>query len=366
MKDNSPSQTTLAEGKRDVGFVEATLDALRHGPAARRPFAYLRELGKQLCLATFVGLATGAVGAAFQYAMRAASEFFRANYYGPYPYAIFAAPFVGLAIVFLYRMTRNSVDAGTDRVVEALTAPEEASQDAKTPRVRIFSEAANSARSMNLSFAPENKTTSTADGPRGWKLTLLAPLIFLSSVLTQFCGGSAGREGAALQLGGCIGLTAGKLCRLRGADMHIALLCGMSGGFAAVFGTPLTAAVFALEIARVGVVYYPAFLASLISALIGSGISSAFRFAALHHALPQIPDATILTVLQTLALGVLCGLACIFYCRSIRFCSRAFIRRFPNDYLRAFFGGIAIIVLTFFIGTDAYNGVGLLNIKAAF
>ena len=88
-----------------------------------------------------------------------------------------------------------------------------------------------------------------------WKT---APLIFTATVITHLLGGSAGREGAALQLGGSLGQTLGRLFRLDIKDMHIITLCGMSAGFAALFGTPIAAAIFAMEVVSVGVMYYAA------------------------------------------------------------------------------------------------------------
>ena len=85
---------------------------------------------------------------------------------------------------------------------------------------------------------------------------LLIPAIFLATLLTHLAGGSAGREGAALQIGGDLGEHFGKMLRMDDKDCRLATLCGMSALFSALFGTPLAAVFFALEVVSIGVLYY--------------------------------------------------------------------------------------------------------------
>ncbi len=298
----------------------------RNGARMKNAERYFFVLVRQLFFSAFIGIIAGLVGVAFQFAMRWASGFFLASEAagasnGSFR-ALFLLPFGGLAIVALYKSTKLSVDAGTNQVVESLTADEK---------------------------------------PSLW----LVPSIFIGSVITQLFGGSAGREGAALQLGGGVGLGAGRLFRLKGNSLHIAILCGMSGGFAAVFGTPVTAAVLALEIACVGVVYYPAFLPSLISASIGAAFTSSMGFPPFSYNLPPFANVSIGLFLRAIALGLCSGLVCILFCSAIRRTTQSFIRRFPNDYWRVFFGGSCVVAATVILGTNAYNGTGLANIQAA-
>lgn len=104
----------------------------------------------------------------------------------------------------------------------------------------------------------------------------VAPLIFISTILTQLCGGSAGREGAALQIGGSLGNLLGKIVHLDDEDRHVLIMCGMSAAFAALFGTPMAAAVFSMEMVSVGVMYYSALVPCVMSALIGAHLASTF------------------------------------------------------------------------------------------
>ena len=113
------------------------------------------------------------------------------------------------------------------------------------------------------------------------------PLILISTVLTHLTGGSAGREGAALQLGGSIGSLIGKALHLDQRDLKIAVMCGMSGCFGALFGTPLAAAVFCMEVISIGVMYYAALVPCLFSSLIGAGISGKLGLSAEHFTIAE-------------------------------------------------------------------------------
>ena len=105
----------------------------------------------------------------------------------------------------------------------------------------------------------------------------MAPLIFVSTLITHLFGGSAGREGAALQMGGSIGSSIGRIFRFDEKDKHVMIMCGMSAAFSALFGTPMAAAIFSMEMISVGVMYYIALVPCVISSLIAHGIASYFN-----------------------------------------------------------------------------------------
>lgn len=286
----------------------------------------LLRLFALLLLGAVVGSIAGLVGSAFLWGMNHASQLFLASEEAAaesgYPRLLFALPVVGVAIVALYSVARTSIDAGTNQVVEALVSE-------KKPSL------------------------------------LLAPLIFASSIMTQVCGGSAGREGAALQLGGCVGLGVGRALRFHATGLKMAIFCGMAGGFSAVFGAPLTAAFFAVEVGCVGLVYYPALLPSLVSAAVASGIAKSLGFAPFFCALPVFPSTSALLVARVLLLGLLCGLTSVFFCTAIRVATKSMARRFSNDYWRIIFGGSLVATATVLLGTNAYNGTGALLVERA-
>ena len=193
---------------------------------------------------------------------------------------------------------------------------------------------------------------------------LLAPVIFLSTVITHLFGGSAGREGAALQLGGCIGSFIGRVVRLNEKDMPIAVMCGMSGLFSALFGTPLTATVFAMEVISVGVIYYSAFLPCLAAALAAFGVTFLCGLSPAVYALSVVPELNVLNILTVAVIGVAAAIISIVFCVSLEQTHKFAAKYFHNEYLRTAVGGTAIALLTLLIGTR-YNGIGGEAIAAA-
>ena len=193
----------------------------------------------------------------------------------------------------------------------------------------------------------------------------MAPLIFLGTFITHLCGGSAGREGAALQLGGTLGNRIGKALRLSDNDRDTLTLVGMGALFSALFGTPLTAVLFVMEVLALGHLSYSTFVPCLIASMTAYGVSLMLHMEPERYVLSGIPDLSVLTVLQVAALAVLCAVLSIAFCR-VMHVSGSFMReRVKNDYVRAAVGGAAVILLTLLVGTRDYNGAGAAVIERA-
>ena len=193
---------------------------------------------------------------------------------------------------------------------------------------------------------------------------LLVPVIFLSTVLTHLGGGSAGREGAALQIGGGIGFETGRLLRLGEKDLPLATLCGMSAVFSALFGTPLTATVFAMEVISVGVFYYAGLVPCLTASLVGYLVSLLMGVPPTRFTVAApLPEAC--TMLPVLVLAIGCALVSILFCRGLRETGRMAARLLPNPYWRAAIGGALIIGLTLLAGSTDYNGAGMELVERA-
>ena len=276
---------------------------------------YIIALGKWLCIGGGVGLIGGVVGAAFHIGVEKATELRLLH-----PWILWLLPVGGAAIVGLYRLTHME-GRGTNNIIES------------------------------VHFGK--------DVP-----ILLVPLIFLSTCITHLLGGSAGREGAALQIGGGIGYRTGTLLRLGEKDLPLATLCGMSGVFAALFGTPLTATVFALEVISVGVLYYAGLLPCITASLTGYYIATVMgveptRFAV---AMPELswPALGLVT-----ALAVGCALVSILFCRGLHITEHLAERWLKNSFLRAAVGGLIIVLATLALGTTDYNGAGMDVIQRA-
>jgi H+/Cl- antiporter ClcA len=191
-----------------------------------------------------------------------------------------------------------------------------------------------------------------------------AACIFLSTVITHLCGGSSGREGASLQIGAAIGSKSGRILKLDEDDRRILTMCSMSAMFSAVFGTPVTAAFFSMEVISVGIFYYSAIVPCILSALISSGISSYFGASHLQVTV-NVPQNTAGNYLKTAVIGIICAFISIFFCFAMSKSAEIF-RKIKNHYIRTATGGIIIVLLTFIVGNYNYNGTGGGMIVSAF
>ncbi|MBR5546766.1 MAG: chloride channel protein [Clostridia bacterium] len=185
----------------------------------------------------------------------------------------------------------------------------------------------------------------------------LVPVIFASTTITHLFGGSAGREGAALQIGGGIGFELGKLLRLDESDMRMVTLCGMSAVFAALFATPLTATVFVLEVVAVGMIQYSAFVPCLVSSVGAFGISKLFGLHTSHYA-PVVQGLDAVMFGKVAVFAVIVALASILLCEVLHNTEHAAAKLFKNRFVRAVVGGVLLIGMTLVLNTRDYNGAG--------
>lgn len=270
---------------------------------------------KWIYIAICTGFFGGVVGICFHKSVDLATEL-RLEY----PWLLFLLPIAGLVIVGFYHITRMEHE-NTNAIIDSIHF------GAKVP-------------------------------------LLLLPAIYLGTFLTHLCGGSAGREGAALQIGGSIGYWVGQVFILDDKDMRIATLSGMSAVFAALFGTPLTAAIFALEVISVGVVYYSGLVPCLLSALIAFWLSELFGVMPTHFNILVQPIGE-LVFLKVVILALLCCLVSIIFCQSMHKTEHFLVHHVRNPYLRIMLGGLVIIGLTYALGCRDYNGAGMDVIRLA-
>lgn len=195
---------------------------------------------------------------------------------------------------------------------------------------------------------------------------LLAPAIFLGTTITHLLGGSAGREGAALQIGGSVATFFGKLFRLNEEDRHILTMCGMSGVFAAVFGTPMAACVFAIEVVSVGRFCTSALFPCIVSSASAYALALVMGVAPEHFFVENVPAFDISTMWRVLVIAILCAVASMLFCWAMHSGAKLFKKLFKNEFLRAAVGGIVVILLTLLVGTRAYNGGGMDVIERIF
>ena len=269
-----------------------------------------------LLLAVPTGLVCGAVGTAFHLSVEYVTELRAAQ-----SWLLLCLPLAGLAIVALYKVTKCE-GVGTNNVIRAVQSGEPVS-------------------------------------------LLLVPAIFLGTVLTHLCGGSAGREGAALQMGGSIGWNVGKLLHLSDYVRRTATISGMAAFFSALFGTPLTAALFAMMVEDVGLTFTSAFMPAFTSALIAYGVSLFFGIAPTNFVLNSIPHLTLETALQTALLGIACAAVTRLFCWTLHTLEHGIPKRIPNPWFRAFAGGAAVVAFSYLFGVGRYNGAGMAVIADA-
>ena len=269
---------------------------------------YAVTLLKWMVLGGVIGLVGGIIGSLFHIGVGTATQARLAH-----PWVLYLMPVGGLAIVGLYRLTKTE-GKGTNDIIASVHFGEQVPG-------------------------------------------LLVPVIFVSTVITHLCGGSAGREGAALQIGGGIGYQAGRLLRLGEKDLPLATLCGMSGVFAALFGTPLTATVFALEVISVGVLYYAGLVPCLTAALTGYLVSVLMGVPPTRFTV-TVPGLEVRTMLLVMVLALLCAVVSILFCRGLHGVERLLKRTLKNPYLRVTVGAAVLIGLTLLTNGD-YNGAGM-------
>lgn len=272
---------------------------------------YLINFFKWLLLAILTGACSGLVGSVFHELVEHATEF-RAEH----PFIIYFIPFGGVIIALLYKLLKMEHNSGTDHVIKAVR---------------------------------ENDKVPLA----------MMPAIFFGTIITHLVGGSAGREGAALQLGGSIGSQIGSLFKLDEKDMHLIIMCGMSGVFSAAFGTPLTATVFVMEVSYVGTFYYSALIPNLISALVAFGIANLFGIAPVRFDLSVIAEDNIMNIGRVAVLAAICAVVSIVFCVLMHTTHRYAHKWIPNSFLRTIVGGIIVVVLTLLVGDQTYNGAGM-------
>ena len=279
-------------------------------------FNYILKFFKWMALASLTGILGGLIGTLFHFIVEKVTNIRTEN-----SWLIYLLPVGGLAIILICRLFKIDSDTGTSSIMKALR------EDKKIP-------------------------------------VAIGPVIFLGTAITHLFGGSAGREGAALQLGGSIGTVVGRTFKLDSKDMHIIILCGMSSVFAALFGTPLTAAIFALEVVNAGVLFYSALIPTVVSSLVATRISALFNISPIKFNM-QIPEISFASVGEVLLIAAICAGISILFCITIGYSKKLMKGIIKNDYIRIFAGGTLLLLLTIVIRTTDYNGAGMDIIERA-
>lgn len=197
--------------------------------------------------------------------------------------------------------------------------------------------------------------------PGGGVPARMAPLILVSTVVTHLFGGSAGREGTAVQMGGSIASAAARGLRLSGLDQRTLLMTGVAAGFGGVFGTPLAGAIFALEVLAVGRISHEALIPCLLASVIGDWSCHAWgvQHTDYHQAIATLPRIDWILLAKVAVASVAFGLASLMFAEMEHGLKRLLKRFVPLPFLRPALGGVAIIVLVYVLDTRDYLGLGV-------
>ena len=283
----------------------------------------LRESGRLAFITAPVALVTGAACALFLALLDEVTHFRFAH-----PALLFALPLAGVAIAYFYEQHGKNSSRGNNLILEAVHGA-----------------------------GGENPDDDSSLVPRR-----MAPLILLATLVTHLFGGSAGREGTAVQMGGSIASAWAQLLGLKGRFKRLALLCGVAAGFGGVFGTPLAGAVFALEVLWTGKIETDEALGCLLAALVGDWCSRALGTH--HHSYIvafESPSgaAEVVLALKIAFAAVLFGWAARAFIELTEAISHFFGSRIKNPLARPVVGGLGIIALTFLLNTRDYLGLSV-------
>ena len=272
---------------------------------------YVLSFAKWGVLGLCMGVIGGVLGALFHHSLHFVTHLRTEN-----GWIIWLLPLGGLLSVGVFRILGQSRNRGTNQLIDAVLH-----EDSVSSRV--------------------------------------APLIFIVTNITHLFGGSAGREGAALQLGGSVGCSIGRLMKLDDDERTVLTMSGMCAVFAGLFGTPLTACIFVLEFTSVGRIFTPALVPCFLSAFAAWQTSGRLGVHGegilLENALPFSYGVLGQMVLLSVALGVL-G---IIMCRTFHKAEHLAVEKIPNPWLRIAIGGAIVAVMTAIVGDQRFNGAGM-------
>lgn len=287
--------------------------------ASREPIALLIWLGRWCVLGAGAGILSGIASAGFLFALDWATDTREQH-----RWLLWLLPVGGAAIGWIYSRFGRDVEGGSDLLFERIQEP---------------------------------------GAPVSWKM---APLIALATVGTHLFGGSAGREGTAVQMGGSLADLLGRPLGLDQAGRRLLLSAGVAGGFGSVFGTPLAGAVFALEVLAIGRLRHDALVPCLVAATVGDFVAEALGVIHQTDRVAGLAPASPWFLLAMVPAGLIFGLAATGFAeltRAIRLTIAARVRR---PWLRPALGGLAVVGLTEMLGTREYLGLSIPLILRSF
>ena len=290
-----------------------------HPLAKSEVVSTLRYLLRWIPIGVLAGMMGGTASAFLLWSLVVATNFRESH-----KWIIALLPLAGLLVGLMYRQFGASIEAGNNLILDEIHDPK------RTIPVRM------------------------------------TPLILIGTFLTHLFGGSAGREGTAIQTGASLADQLARPFRMSAIERRILLMAGISAGFASVFGTPLAGAVFGMEVLALGTISYDAIAPCFIASFIGDFTTAAWGT---HHTLYRVTDVPALTVkgilLASIA-GAVFGVVGMAFAKLTHALGHLFKKHIPWSPLRPFAGGVLVAVAVLVFGTTKYIGLGIPTIVAAF
>ncbi|GGA95533.1 voltage-gated chloride channel family protein [Agarivorans gilvus] len=289
-------------------------------PLRNSPQSILTML-RWLLLLIPLALVVGSLNALFLYLLEWASDTRALK-----PYLLYFLPLAGVLVVFIYRRFGKNAEAGNNLIIDEIHQP-----GAGIP-------------------------------------ARMAPLVLLSTVVTHLFGGSAGREGTAVQIGGACSAAYGRFFKLSGHDYQILLSAGVAAGFAALFSTPLAATVFALEVLAVGRIRFDSVIPALFAAILADLVCTAwgtphtqYKVDFLEHVMlfHHLVHVDLLLLGKVLLASIAFGIAGFLFGETTFIFKDLFKHTLKNPYLIAVVGGLIVIAIVSLIGHQDYVGLGV-------